>query len=239
MSEVSNDIILSPIKEICEFKETNKINFLRKKKKKISHENSNLIESNKKYLYKTGRWTLDEHKKFINALFLFGNNWKQIKSFIGTRSCPQARSHAQKFFVKLHRSNLLKLKIDERLSSVKILLDYVKDLENSEKENLIQKLYEIHCDDVANINVYEADKNNRINPYNLQIFNKINMERSLNSNPLTLLGKEKKEFIDNTFDSNQNLTNIINFNNFCKKDNESSESINKTLQNNGKYLLNH
>ena len=62
-----------------------------------------------------GRWTKDEHEKFLEgkyvtdnlanlnsvftALRLYGNNWKEVQSYIGTRSGPQIRSHAQKFFI--------------------------------------------------------------------------------------------------------------------------------------------
>jgi len=85
---------------------------LRNKKKRIyqEFETNQLKDSSKGY--QTGRWTQEEHKKFIQGLFLYGNDWKQIQSLIETRSCPQARSHAQKFFVKLQRSNFLDLKID-------------------------------------------------------------------------------------------------------------------------------
>jgi SHAQKYF class myb-like DNA-binding protein len=53
-----------------------------------------------------GRWSLDEHKNFITGVFMHGNNWKEITNVIGTRNCPQARSHGQKFFTKLAKMNL-------------------------------------------------------------------------------------------------------------------------------------
>lgn len=49
----------------------------------------------------TGRWTKTEHQKFLEALKLYGKNWKQIQEYVGTRSATQARSHAQKYFAKL------------------------------------------------------------------------------------------------------------------------------------------
>ena len=57
-------------------------------------------ESDEKY-YKYGRWTKDEHNKFIKGLILFGNNWKKIQHYLITRSISQARSHAQKYFMRI------------------------------------------------------------------------------------------------------------------------------------------
>jgi len=50
-----------------------------------------------------GRWTKEEHQKFVEALKLFGKNWKSVEDYIGTRTGAQIRSHAQKFFNRLQR----------------------------------------------------------------------------------------------------------------------------------------
>jgi MYB-related transcription factor LHY len=51
-----------------------------------------------------GKWTDDEHKKFLEGLKLFGKNWNLIRQHVGSRTCPQTRSHAQKFFRKLEKT---------------------------------------------------------------------------------------------------------------------------------------
>jgi SHAQKYF class myb-like DNA-binding protein len=51
-----------------------------------------------------GRWTKEEHQKFIEAIELFGRDWKKVQAFIGTRTTTQAASHAQKYFSKVDRS---------------------------------------------------------------------------------------------------------------------------------------
>ena len=56
---------------------------------------------NKNGKYISGRWSVDEHKKFLEAIIKYGNDWKKVQQYVGTRTCTQARSHAQKFFVKL------------------------------------------------------------------------------------------------------------------------------------------
>ena len=69
-----------------------------KKKRIINDESGNTI----------GRWTREEHKKFIEGIIKYGNNWKQIQEYVNTRTSTQARSHAQKFFEKIKKNNTLK-----------------------------------------------------------------------------------------------------------------------------------
>jgi SHAQKYF class myb-like DNA-binding protein len=45
-----------------------------------------------------GRWSKEDHDKFVEGLRLFGKDWKKIEEFIGTRTGSQIRSHAQKYF---------------------------------------------------------------------------------------------------------------------------------------------
>lgn len=54
----------------------------------------------------SGRWKQDEHHRFLEALRLYGREWKQVQLHVATRTSTQARSHAQKFLGKLDKRNI-------------------------------------------------------------------------------------------------------------------------------------
>lgn len=76
----------------------------------LSTESSTLspVHDNTKPLPKgAGRWTKEEHQRFIEGVKKFGKNWKQVEEYVGTRTGAQVRSHAQKFFNKLEKEQSL------------------------------------------------------------------------------------------------------------------------------------
>lgn len=58
--------------------------------------------------YLNGRWTFDEHVRFLKGCILYGNNWKKVELYVKSRTSSQIRSHAQKFLIKLNK----KYKVD-------------------------------------------------------------------------------------------------------------------------------
>jgi SHAQKYF class myb-like DNA-binding protein len=65
-------------------------------KKNTNNDQENDINNNSQF--HTGRWTEEEHRKFIDGILEYGNEWKKVQQIIKTRSSTQVRSHAQKFF---------------------------------------------------------------------------------------------------------------------------------------------
>ena len=47
-----------------------------------------------------GRWTDEEHSKFMEGIKIFGKDWKKVQQYVGTRTSAQSRSHAQKVLTK-------------------------------------------------------------------------------------------------------------------------------------------
>jgi len=107
----------------------------RLKEMRIKHKRLNR-EGN----YNCGRWQPEEHERFIEAIMKFGNEWKQVQKYVGTRSSTQARSHAQKFFVKIKRANILDFNIDLSKNSIKNLHEMANNLNSDQYVNAIKAL---------------------------------------------------------------------------------------------------
>lgn len=70
-----------------------------------SVKNKNMETDEDKHTFSAnGRWTDDEHERFLKGLQLYGRSWKKVKKYVGTRSATQVRSHAQKYFTKFQNS---------------------------------------------------------------------------------------------------------------------------------------
>jgi SHAQKYF class myb-like DNA-binding protein len=51
----------------------------------------------------TGRWTAEEHSKFLIGYQMYGKKWTEISRMMGTRTGIQIRTHAQKYFQSLDK----------------------------------------------------------------------------------------------------------------------------------------
>lgn len=72
-----------------------------------------------------GRWTDEEHQRFIDAIKKYGKDWVKVQQYIGTRSTAQTRSHAQKYFGKLFKQGKIEdlEEFDKMLSSSRVFSD--------------------------------------------------------------------------------------------------------------------
>ena len=85
-----------------------------KNENEMNKSNSNSNE------YNSGRWSNEEHNKFIEGILKYGNEWKKVQNIIKTRTSTQARSHAQKFFLRIK-----KVANQEILNDENKLLNYI------------------------------------------------------------------------------------------------------------------
>ena len=53
----------------------------------------------------TGRWTKDEHARFLKGIDIHGKEWKKVAMLVKTRTVMQTRTHAQKYFEKIEKGS--------------------------------------------------------------------------------------------------------------------------------------
>ena len=113
VSPIENELLLTEMGN-CSFFENNKpkntpkfiitqpesqnVNLQKKKNRQLISLSINKLNSS------NGRWSKEEHDKFIEGIIKFGNDWKKVQKYVSTRTSTQARSHAQKFLLKLRNN---------------------------------------------------------------------------------------------------------------------------------------
>ena len=167
----------------------NKQSFLQKKKsrklKSLSIQNNNTDNSN-------GRWTKEEHNRFIEAIINFGNDWKKVQKYVSTRTSTQARSHAQKFLMKLRNSEKKKKKnIDNNLSWAKTIHFIKNNFSNDELEFVLKN---VHC----NVNKENNKKKKKLNKNKLSKLSKLNSDS-------TEFNSDDSESVFSDFNNNKNF----------------------------------
>ena len=76
----------------------------------------------------SGRWSKTENILFLSGVVQFGNNWKKIQENIKTRTTTQARSHAQKIFIKIKNKHIID--ISSNINTIQELFEFIKKNEN-------------------------------------------------------------------------------------------------------------
>ena len=131
-------------------KKLKKVKELKAKHKRNSGSGSINGTNKKECSFEIGRWKLDEHQRFVEAIIKYGNDWKQVQKCVRTRSSTQARSHAQKFFIKIKKAKLLSFNLDLSKSSIKMFHDLIADMTTDEYEKILQDLNDVAFDRKGN-----------------------------------------------------------------------------------------
>ena len=194
-------------------------------KKKLPHEKKKNINE--------GRWSLEERIKFIEAFIENGKKWKKVQENIGSRTCAQTRSHAQKFFLKLKTFSNNEFNFNK--DSIKNLGDILEEIKKKKEINNIcninDKKYIIDTllkfSECSYENNNTDNNNNKTNSiYSYKDNNQINFDKKENENMPKKEENPKnkeKENIINEKDFTINIKNdlaikeIENKNNFLDK----------------------
>ena len=185
---------------------------------------------------KSGRWTLEEHIKLLQALDKFGIKWKKFRKLIKTRTTNQIRSHCQKFFKKLKNCKDEELGIDftsDNINNMNDVVNHIKSVNknfdvvnvllymsgtyssnihfNSRKLNIIEKAVDVN-------NIFEqdikSDTNKEINFKDIFDINQVNKSFEETKNKQKLLNNNfennNNSFILNTNFLHNNLYNLMN-----------------------------
>jgi len=195
--------------------------------------------NNSKIIYNTGRWSEEEHSKFIDGILEYGNEWKKVQNLIGTRSSTQARSHAQKFFLRLKKNFNLESDILSENNSTAVSPISNSSSNNKNNENGIKNFFEL---------IYKNKKDKKLKNEKLTLEQKkkiINLVTKvyLHENNENVSNKNnnnnnfeniKKNFInDDDYNKNSMIKIKINENDDCKIiENNKNNNINENKINN-------
>ena len=152
-----------------------------------------------------GRWSSEEHIKFIKAFVYFGKKYRLIQKYISSRNCHQIRSHAQKFVLRI--KSLKSKDYDFSNDNIKSLSDIIDIIEANNKTNTNNKEYIINTlIDISEI-IKKNGENFQINKFknNMGIIKKTEEKTAIND---SVSNNDDNEL--NIEFNNKNLRKILN-----------------------------
>jgi len=185
----------------------------------------------KKSVYNIGRWTEDEHRRFIEAILKYGNDWKNVQKHIRTRSSTQSRSHSQKFFLKIKNYDLFDFK--DRKPCITSLNELAKNLDQKQIEKMTDLLISYEYQDCPEIK--QNSEKFLLKKRKKELYS--NFENEIENDSLNQMtnGGTKNYFFGNS--SIINESGNINNNNQSSKTNDFNNNIttNHTNKHEGHY----
>jgi len=183
-----------------------------------------------------GRWKDLEHKKFIEAVILFGGNWKSVHKYVKSRTSTQARSHAQKFLVKLKKKLKILPVFDHASKTIKLTHEsidkIIKEIVDSSsmrgkqimKEKLVKMIMSFTNLLVGKTRFSYVTRNNSGNVFNIEktkrrskhfLIEKIKKDTEIKTSTIQISQEDLWKLLQqnkNLSSQNQNIFNIISIN---------------------------
>ena len=194
-------------------------------KKSFNERKEYKKKSSENFIFNEGRWTKEEHEKFLEGIVLYGINWKKIKTLIETRTLMQVRSHAQKFFYKMKTCKDESLGINFTSNTICNIRDMINQIKNNNSNYNIINVFKYltnKCDNIEksrkkmlkrnnkNITFKRSELNNQSNIINLKEDNSNIKDNNFIFNQINNINKMKEA---------QNI-NYNNPNNISKMNNQ-------------------
>jgi len=173
-------------------------------KKSFNERNECKKKHSDNLIFNEGRWSKEEHEKFLEGIVLYNVNWKKVKTLIETRTPMQVRSHAQKFFNKMKLCKDENLGIDFTSNKVHNFTDMINQIKNKNCNYHIINVFKYLTDKYDNL---EKQKKNIVDRNDdSAAFQK--SELNYQSNIIDL-EEDKSNINDNNFFFNDNGPNDI------------------------------
>ena len=221
------------IKKIFPKKPMFRLTFVRpshnQNKHKIKNETKNNSMNNKiktrrnnlsNIKYSCGRWKEDEHKRFIEAIIKYGNDWKQVQKYVKTRSSTQARSHAQKFFVKIKKSKVLDFNLDLSKTSIKMFHDMIKEAPVDKYNKILNALNSVAFERGNNKKKKVIENNNNNLNNNIKNSNNSNIDKKSSNEIVYNIPNEEFLMPNKINENNYNDVSEVDNGNLIDKDND-------------------
>ena len=201
---------------------------LKLKRLKLRIKSKKIFDHDKMKNINEGRWTLEERIKFIEAYIENGKKWKKVQEYVGSRTCSQTRSHAQKFLLKL--KSISNAEFDFTKDSIKSLDDILEEIKNKKGiKNICNANDKKYIIDIL-LNLSECSNDTCNNEINNTLIN-INNICSESNNIIVNLNKKEKE---NTSIKEEKSSNIENNDGVKEKEirfNISNNILTKEIEN--------
>ena len=225
-SEINESVFISKKMN----KNENQIKFIIKKKLLFNIEKIS-SDSNKK-ITNGGRWSNEEHDKFLNGLALYGIKWKKFRNIINTRTLTQIRAHAQKFYLKMKLCKNENLGIDFTLNSIQNIKDMINQIKSNDNNYNVVNIFKY-----LNNKINEESKKRKIDnqikiEYQHDNDNEINLNNELENTKYENMFNIENNFILDSINNNFFFGHFFGINDFLDNKEELSleEEIKLPLQ---------